>query len=270
MSRLRTLVEQRRRRIPPAVPPVDDALAADPVQLAVRAGITLDDWQSDVLRSRELQTILLCSRQSGKSTVTSFIGLHEAFTQAHALVLILSPSLRQSGELFAKIKAALSALDSVPVPVVRETADTLEFANGARIICLPSSEGTIRGFSGVTLLLVDEASRVPDPLYQAVRPMLAVSGGRLILLSTPWGKRGFFHHEWTEGQGWKRVQVTAYDCPRISDEWLEAERAAIGDWWFSQEYLCQFVDTEDQVFGYEYVMAAVDATVTPLFGGSAA
>jgi hypothetical protein len=45
-------------------------------------------------------------------------------------------------------------------------------------------------------LIVDEASRVQDALYQGIRPMLAVSGGRIVLLSTPWGKRGFFFEEW--------------------------------------------------------------------------
>ncbi len=269
MSSLRAEITALKKRIPPAVPPVDDVLAADPVQLAVRAGITLDDWQADVLRSTEQQVILNVSRQAGKSTVSALLALHEALYRPPALVLLLAPALRQAQELYRKVRDAYFTLGQ-PVPTVEESALRMELANGSRIIALPGSESTIRGYSGAALLIVDEASRVPDPLYQAVRPMLAVSGGRLILLSTPWGKRGFFHHEWTEGQGWKRVQVTAYDCPRISDEWLEAERAAIGDWWFSQEYLCQFVDTEDQVFGYEYVMAAVDATVTPLFGGSAA
>ncbi len=267
---LRAEVRALKRRIPPRVPVADPLMARDAVELARRAGVDPDPWQADLLRSRDPQMILLCSRQAGKSTVTSMIALHEAQYRPPALVLILSPSLRQSGELFAKIRAARRSLGADALPLSRETADTLEVVNGSRIVCLPSSEATIRGFSGVTLLIVDEASRVPDPLYQAVRPMLAVSGGRLVLLSTPFGKRGFFHHEWTEGQGWKRVKITGYDCPRISPEWLDAERAAIGDWWFGQEYLCEFVDTTDQVFGYEYVMGAVDPDVAPLFGGTAA
>jgi hypothetical protein len=137
-------------------------------------------------------------------------------------------------------------------------------------VCLPGTEATVRGFSGAALLIVDEASRVPDDLYMAVRPMLAVSGGRIVLLSTPFGKRGFFHHEWTEGVNWKRVEVTAYDCPRISRQWLESERDAIGDFWFTQEYLCQFRESEDQVFAYDFIAGAVDSSVTPLFAGGIA
>ncbi len=244
----------------------DLALALDPAMLAKQAGVTPDPWQAELLRSREAQLILLCSRQAGKSTVTSFIGLHEALYRPPALVLVLSPSLRQSQELFRKIKAAYGALTD-PVPLTVETALTLEFANGSRIVCLPGKEETIRGFSGVTLLLVDEASRVPDALYQAIRPMLAVSGGRLALLSTPWGRRGFFHHEWTEGgPGWKRVKITAYDVPRISREWLDQERKSIGEWWFRQEYLCLFEDNVSQVFSTELVLAAASSEIKPLFG----
>ena len=112
---------------------------------------------------------------------------------------------------------------------------------------------------------------MPDDLYQAVRPMLAVSGGRLVLLSTPFGKRGFFHHEYTEGgPGWERVKITAPEVPRIDPCWLAEERNRIGDWWYRQEYLCEFVETDDQVFGYDLVMRAISGDVAPLFAGEVA
>lgn len=235
------------------------------MELARRAGIEPDPWQMDVLRSRAQQMILLCSRQSGKSTVTSLLALHEALFKSGALVLLLAPALRQSQELFRKMKSAIASLPALPVPIVEESAHRLEFANGSRIITLPGKEATIRGFSGVSLLVVDEASRVPDELYQAIRPMLAVSGGRVALLSTPWGKRGFFYQEWTEGgPDWQRVKITAEDCPRIAPEWLEDERRAIGEWWFQQEYACEFVDTTDQVFRSEDIERAIDPNIQPL------
>ncbi len=244
----------------------DLALALDPVLLARRAGVEPDPWQAALLRDDAREVVMLCSRQAGKSTVSSFLALHEAVYQPPALVLVLSPSLRQSQELFRKIKGAYGAMGPDAPAATEESALNLELANGSRIVCLPGKEATIRGFSGVSLLLVDEASRVPDALYQAVRPMLAVSGGRLVLLSTPWGKRGFFHHEWTQGgPHWRRVKVTAEDSPRISPAWLERERATIGEWWFRQEYLCEFVDTVDQVFGHDVVMGAISADVAPLF-----
>jgi hypothetical protein len=244
----------------------DVAPALSPVTLAAHAGFTLDAWQRDVLLSDAHQIILLVTRQGGKSTVSSIRALHRALYTPASLVLLLAPSYRQSKELFRKVKDALAALP-FSAPLASESALELEFTNLSRIVALPGKEATIRGFSGVSLLIVDEASRVPDELYQAVRPMLAVSGGDILLLSTPFGKRGFFHHEWTNsGADWHRTKVTAEDCPRIPREWLEQERRAIGDWWFRQEYLCEFVETIDQVFSYEDIQRALDDSVTPLFG----
>jgi hypothetical protein len=110
-----------------------------------------------------------------------------------ALVLLLSPTLRQSGELFKdKVRRLYNALGR-PVRCVQETQLTMELTNGSRIVALPGEEGTIRGYSGVLLLVCDEAARIPDALYFSVRPMLAVSGGLLVALSTPFGRRGWFY-----------------------------------------------------------------------------
>jgi hypothetical protein len=85
-----------------------------------------------------------------------------------------------------------------PVASRGESALRLELENHSRIISLPGQEQTVRGYAGVSLLIVDEAARVPDDLYFAVRPMLAVSNGRLIALSTPFGKRGWFYEIFKE------------------------------------------------------------------------
>jgi hypothetical protein len=244
----------------------DLALALDPVALMRYASLEPDAWQADLLRSDAQQMALLCSRQAGKSSVSAYLALHEASYGPPAPTLLLSPSLRQSQELFRTVRNGLTLAGAVLGPMRQESALSIELERGSRVICLPGNEATIRGFSGVRLLVVDEAARVPDELYQAIRPMLAVSGGRIILLSTPFGKRGFFHQEWTEGgPDWKRVMITAHDVPRIDPAWLEAERARIGDWWFRQEYLCEFVETADQVFGFDEVQRALDPTLTPLF-----
>lgn len=247
----------------------DLACALDPAVFAQRAGLILDDWQRDLVRSAEKQVAMLCSRQSGKSTVAGVLAAHEALYRAPALVLCLSPSQRQSQELFRKVKDVLNATGG---QITEESALRLELANGSRILALPGKDdATIRGYSGVSLLLIDEASRVTDPLYQSTRPMLAVSHGRLVCLSTPWGKRGWFHAEWTEGASdWLRVKVTAYECPRIDPEWLEKERLSVPDFIFRQEYLVEFTDTEDQVFSYELVTRSLSSAVTPLFAGVAA
>jgi len=249
---------------PPAVI-LDDASRRDPVFFATRCGLTPDPWQADVLTSRAHQMLLNCSRQAGKSTTSSLIALHAALHGGPDPILLVSPSLRQSQELFRKVKDAVHALG---VEADETSSLRMEFATGARVIALPGNEATIRGFSRVGLLVVDEASRVPDDLYYAVRPMLAVSGGRIVLLSTPFGRRGFFYKEWTEGgSAWHRVEIPASDCPRIPVAWLAAERAAIGEWWYAQEYGCAFSDTTDQVFRTRDIEAALTDDVAPLFAG---
>src|ERR687894_254792 len=206
-----------------------------------------DPWQERLLRSSSERVILNCSRQSGKSTMTAVITLHRALYHPGSLILCLAPALRQSQELFGKVLGFYRDLGR-PVSPQAERKLSLELENGSRIVTLPGTEKTIRGFSGTALLIVDEAARVDDELYFAVRPMLAVSGGALMMLTTPYGKRGAFFEEWTSGEGWDRYEVPASECPRITPEFLEEEREALPPWVFRQEYGCSFEETDDQVF----------------------
>lgn len=256
------LVEAARRAIAARV----ERERTDAVLFAQRAGIEPDPWQVDVLSSTARQIILNCSRQAGKSTISSVLAAHESAYIPGSLTLLCSPSLRQSQELFRKLKQVREPIADTLPGVVNESALQMEFENESRIIALPGKEATLRGFSGVNLLVVDEASRVPDELYNAIRPMLAVSGGRLVVLSTPFGKRGFFYQEWSEGgSDWKKVRVPADKCPRISQDFLDKERKAVGDWWFKQEYMCEFTETIDSVFRYEDISRALDTDEEALF-----
>lgn len=247
---------------------IADALVAslDPTVVARAIGITPDLWQAEALSIDEAPTILLCSRQAGKSLVAAISAIHTILYEPGALVITLAPSLRQSGELFRTALGIYHQLGR-PVAASSETALTLSLVNGSRLLSLPSTEATIRGLSGARLLICDEASRIPDSTYFAVRPMLAVSGGRLMLMSTPWGKRGFFHHEWTEGgPAWRRFRVPADQCPRISPEFLEEERRAMPLVTFEQEYLCVFGEMDGAVWEYDLIQGALDPDITPLWG----
>jgi hypothetical protein len=240
----------------------DLAAGLDPVVLAHRVGLDPDPWQADVLRSAAPRQLLNASRQSGKSTTVALLNVHTALYQPNSLCLMLSPTLRQSGELFKKALGFYRDLGR-PVPAESETALTLTLANGSRIVSLPGQDGSIRGYSGVRLLSIDEASRVSTDLYMAVRPMLAVSGGRLILMSTPFGTRGFFFESWRSDEAWQRYEIPAERCPRISPEFLEEERRTIGEWWFSQEYGCVFLDAESAAFGRAEVDRMFEEEVIP-------
>ncbi len=244
---------------------------ADRVEFAHSLGLAPDPWQQDLLRSEAegSRALLNCCRQSGKSTLAAVLALHRALYCPDSLVLCLAPALRQSQELFAKIAGYYRSLRN-PVPAQADRKLSLELANGSRILTLPGTEKTVRGFSGASLLLVDEAARVDDSLYHAVRPMLAVSGGSLVLMSTPYGKRGVFFEAWENGgPEWEKYQVPATEVPRIPESFLAEERAALPERVYRQEYCCSFEETDDAVFTYEVVEQAVTADVRPLFGGAA-
>ncbi len=237
------------------------AYRLDPAQMARGAGIELDPWQSKLVRSHSSRILINCSRQSGKSTTVSVIADHTAFYQDDSLILLLSPSLRQSGELFRKCLDVYRDLGK-PIPADSENKLSLELENGSRIISLPGTEGTTR----------------PDELYMSVRPMLAVSGGRLIVLSSPYGARGFFYEAYKRIQedkkamrlidnndtfydlvnnknksesNWEYYEVPATECPRITPEFLAEEQEDMGDWWFQQEYMCKFNDMQTAAFRSE-------------------
>ena len=228
------------------------------------AGIQPDPWQRDVLLSAAPRSLLLCSRQAGKSTTVAALAAFEAVFKPGSLTLLLSPSLRQSAELFRKVLDFYRAVPGAPRPTA-DSALRMELGNGSRVVSLPGSEETVRGYSAVDLLVVDEAARVPDSLYHGVRPMLAVSGGRLVALSTPWAKAGWYYSAWTSPEPWERYRITATDCPRISRAFLDEERRSLPPAVFAREYEATFTDAEDAYFRDSDIERALDAYVEPLF-----
>jgi hypothetical protein len=266
-----------------------DSFRLDPGIILRLAGLDLDPWQLRVLSSNAPRLALLCGRQVGKSTTAAAVALRTALLEAPALVLVTSPSERQSAEFMIKVKGFYAALRRprklagivrrasqlnaeeanldeawLALPAkVRESALQLHLANGSRVIGLPASPATIVGYSGVSLLVIDEAARVPDDLYLYCRPMLATSKGRLLALTTPMGKRGWFHQGWTSAEAWERISVKASDCRRIPADFLAEERQALGPRWYRQEYECSFEDAMSALFAYEDLAAAIDPGVKP-------
>lgn len=242
------------------------ATAFEPTRLLTAAGLEPDDWQRELLLEPWDRALLNVTRQGGKSTTVAAVALHAALYRPETLVLILAPARRQSKELLRKAWSLYRSAGR-PVPVDNRSELRVRFDNGSRVIALPGSEQTVRGYSAVDLIVADEAARVPDELYATVRPMLAVSNGRLVGMSTPWGKRGWFYEAWRSDQDWHRVKVTGPDCPRLSEEFLRQERREIGRWMYRQEYLCEFVDPVGQMFRTSEIEQAFSADVEPLFGG---
>ena len=238
----------------------------DAVQFArERLGFTPDARQTEVLLAKTKRGLLNCTRQWGKSTVTAAKAVHRLWTVPKSLVLVVSPSEPQSAEFVRKAAGFVSHLGVQP----RGDGDrdsSLLLPNGSRLVGLPGKQHQmVRGYSSVNLVVIDEAAWVPEQMYSAVTPMLAVSGGDLWMMSTPAGRRGFFWEEWSRGgKLWTRVSVPATECPRIPKEFLEEERRRMGELAFRQEYMCEFGDNERSVFSEDSIMGALDWDIEPL------
>ncbi len=232
------------------------AFALDPAAFATACGLEqLDLWQSELLRDTDHDWIALCSRQSGKSTCAAVAALYRCLYRPGSLSLICSAGQRQAQEVLG-LTVAMYKRIGMPLVAISENVSQLTLENSSRLISLPSSAATVRGYTP-DFIIVDEAAQCDDALYQALRPMQLVAGANMWLLSTPFGKRGFFYTEWTEGgERWRRVKITAEECPRIDSAFLEAERRT--SLWFDAEYMAVFCETSaERVFS--------DAEIDALF-----
>jgi hypothetical protein len=253
----------------------DLLLALDPDAFARAAGLDgpLDDWQRSALDAGESKLLLCCSRQAGKSTVAALLAARTAVLEPGSLVLCVSPSMRQSSELFRRVTGFYHGLTSLPSrPAVKlESALRLELVNGSRAVSLPGSERTTRGFSKASLIILDEAARIEDGLISSLQPMQATSLAgrrRFVAMSTPWGRRGWFFDRWISADpGWFKVTVPATECARISPEFLAEQERELGPLLFKQEFGCEFVDSSETLFATALVERAFDPAIKPLFGG---
>lgn len=220
--------------------------------------------QASVLDSPSRRGILCCNRQWGKSTTASIKAVHHAWLNPGALVLLCAPTMRQSNELLRKIREFARCVE----PALRRDGHnplSLVFSNGARIVAIPAEPDFVRGFSSVSMVLIDEASRVPDELYAALTPMLARTDGQAWLLSTPAGRTGFFYRLWQNGDPeWLRVQSTVDDCSWISPGFLAREKREKTEAQFLEEYYCVFQDSQDQLLSTDDIDAVFKPGVEPL------
>jgi hypothetical protein len=232
-------------------------IPAYPVEFAISLGIEPDEWQAEVLASDHPRKILCCGRQTGKSTVGAVLAVHKALTQPGSTVLVVAPGERQAKLLFSKARR-LYELAGHPLPAHSERRTGLELSNGSIIEALPAVERTTRGYS-VDLLVVDEAAVVADMDYHGILPALIATQGEQVLLSTPRGKRGFFHELWHSDDDWLRVMVRSNEVGRIREEDLEVFRHTMPEQFFRQEFFCEWLDIEGGLFSYDDIEAALDA-----------
>jgi len=211
--------------------------------------LKLDDWQQEVLECAG-NLVLRSGRQVGKSTVIAVKAGEYALTNPGKTILVVAAVERQAFLLFDKILAYIYETDKKQIKKGKDrpTKSRIKLTNGSTIYCLPTglSGHGIRGYT-IDLLIADEAAFIPEEVWTAVTPMLAVTRGDIILLSTPFGRRGYFYRCFNDPT-FTSFHVSSEDCPRKNDAFLEQERARMTKLQYAQEYLGEFVDELRQFF----------------------
>jgi hypothetical protein len=77
-------------------------------------------------------------------------------------------------------------------------------------------------------------------------------GGSIVLLSTPFGKGGYFYDCYTN-PGFKSIHVSSEECSRIDKDFLKREKERMTKLQYAQEYLGQFVDELMQFFSTDLI-----------------
>jgi hypothetical protein len=223
-----------------------------------------DRKQELVLASTSKRIIINGSRQSGKSHILAVRAVRTLISVSTRpkLALIVAKTMAQAKETILKMDLCFAALNlRTHGEPGQELARVLP--NGSRIIGLAADDGSVRSYTA-DLVILDEAARVPDDVWDAIEPTLATTNGDLIIASTPEGKRGLFWETWTNGgPEWLKVQTTVHECPRVAKDFIESQRRK-GDAFFKQEYECQFVEAGLYLLGRDQVERLVTDKERPL------
>jgi hypothetical protein len=214
----------------------DFTAALDPAVLFERA-FELEPlpWQRGYLRETR-PTVVLKGRQIGASSAAAALAIHTARYWANVNAVIVSPSLKQSTEICTRARAGLRNLGA---RLVQDSTSVLRLANGSRIISLPGTARSVRGWTA-KLLIIDEAAFVEPATFTAARALVA-TGGRVVIQSTPADEAGDFYELVTgDDPAWSRYTIRSDEVPTILPAFLEAERRAMSPDDYATEYECEF------------------------------
>lgn len=224
--------------------------------------IKLDQWQKDVLA--ETGNICLCSgRQVGKSTVISMKAGEFAIKNKKKNVMVIAATERQAYLLFEKILAYIydNYKKEIKTGKDRPTKHIIQLKNGSKIYCLPTGDSGygIRGYT-IDDLYADEAHFIKEEVWAAVTPMLATTGGRINLLSTPFGAQGYFFRCF-HSNNFRSFHISTEDVAKSRQEpqrtsmlnHLKEEKLSMSKLQYQQEYLGMFVGGIMRLFPDEII-----------------
>ena len=232
------------------------------------SGIKLYDWQRKWIDDESRFRVMLKSRAVGGSFLIALESFLWSLLKPNSLTLLMSYSQDQSLELFRKVREHIERWSGIRIKAFGETytltinkmlKTEIEFGNGSRIISLPNNPDRARGYRA-DFFYLDEAAMFRDDfaLRSAIMPTLIGKGGRLSMISTPKGKRGWFWEAYQAGEKkekWSLHKVHYTQAPHITKEDIEAMKAGMPPLEWEQEMELKFLDELNALFPYDLILS---------------
>jgi hypothetical protein len=168
--------------------------AVEDVDYFARAVVGEPLWphQLEAARSPARVRCLRAGRQVGKSRLLAVLALWEAFRAPDRHVLLLSASESNALDLLAEVTALAMGSELLRGSVSDDSLSRLVLDNGSWIRSIPASPRQARGKS-IDVLVLDEACWISEDVWRAAKySQAARPGSRLLLASSPYGRRDAF------------------------------------------------------------------------------
>lgn len=231
------------------------------------------EWLRTIQKNRRI--VIQCARGHGKTEV-ALIGYmtYMAFSKPGFQGIIVSKAMEQSTENLKRIRDHIwtNPLLATAIPDKRESdwsKTAIELKNGSRIMCKPLRQ-TIRGMH-VDLVGCEEVGTwdEKDLFYEGIVPIANKKDGTILAIGTPLSKRDLLHELSEEDRGYVALKYPAikFDAKgRRFPLWknvfplakLDRIKKEIGELKFAQEYLCEPLGTENQLFPHSLIQTCFD------------
>lgn len=224
--------------------------------------IELWPHQLEFMACQSRVVVVASARQVGKSLACAIKAIHKAFSE-RSKVLVVSSSLRQSGLMFSTIRQFIAESELLRGSLVDDTKTYIKLSNGSELWCLPDSPAQIRGFSGVSVVIVDEANFCSQELLRAVQySLLTTPDSQLFMISSPWSTEHWFYRYFQDGQGKKDPAIASFHytyeaSPLIQKDYVERMRDKITEEEYKTEILGEWIGDEDAYLDYGLVESCV-------------
>ena len=218
-------------------------------------GFTPHKKQSEIIQSilngTEKFHVVSVGRQMGKSLMGMNLALYWGINNGPCKILWVSPVYSQTNKVHKELVAAIQ--ESGIIRSNNYGDNTLTLKNGTEILFRSAERyDNIRGLT-CDYGIIDEAAFMKNDAWaEAIRPVFAVKGKKVLFISTPKGKNYFYDLFQLGMSGdnprYKSYTGSSYDTPYIDRDEIEDARTTLPKAIFEQEYLATFIDDGGEVF----------------------